>query len=144
MCERIKTTHEPTWTISYIPCAIKPVKRMSKFHLTAGCISARVVWGPSLVSSQSNFVGSVTGMSATMETGVSTPGTACPALPVRCFLIRSELDFGRPSPKSAKRPPGVSIRTPRWEGETALTISLKTERCNFSPWMTGREFKPRA
>lgn len=84
----MRTTHEPTWHRPYLPRAIKPAKRMSKFHLTAGCISARVVWRPSSLSSQSNFFGSLAGMSAMMESGVSTPVPS--ALLCRCAASWSD------------------------------------------------------
>lgn len=68
-----------------------------------------------------------------------SPGAACLALSVRSFLIRSELDYARPSPMSAKLPSGASTRTPHREGKTALTIALKDNRRNLTPWLSGRE-----
>lgn len=143
ICERIRTTHEPTWNRSYLPCAIKPAKRMSKFHLTAGCISARVVWRPSSLSSQSNFVGSVAGTSAMMESGVSTP--VPPALFCRCAASWSDPNLTSVVPplraQSAPLAHPYGLHTGRGK---PLEQFLRTERCYLSPWMTGGEFKPKA
>lgn len=76
----------------------------------------------------------------TWNTCVSlSPGAVCLAVPVRSFLILSELHFTCPSPMSAKLPSGASIRTPHREGKTAQTIAWKDNSCNLTPRMSGKE-----
>lgn len=139
--------YEPTWDKSYLPRAIKPTKRIGKIHLAAGCISPRVVWVPSSLffwKELYRFSRREEEITWNDANARLFSGAARPALPARSFLIRSELDLARPSPMSAKLPSGASIRTPHGEGKTALTIALKGERCNLTPWMTGRSFKSKA
>lgn len=138
---QINIMYEPTWDKSYLPRAIKPTKRIGKIHLAAGCISPRVMWAPSSLffwKELYRFSRREEEITWNDANARLFSGAACPALPARSFLIRSELDLARPSPMSAKLPFGASIRTPHGEGKTALTIALKGERCNLTPWMTGR------